>query len=870
MIPYGQTVRSLGLTAFALIVISLYSSSAWALDWRIIQDGIGRASNGQQGEILFEEDFEKGPLGEYPGHPGVQLVKDPDGKGLCVQFSTSEFQLKNRIPIQAGHWIGIRWKSRTLSYNGDESRPEGVYLELSYQDAEGKVVAPTPVLLPRGSAVRQASSGDSSKGWSQRFWSLELPWGSTSRHTTVVPPDARSIGLRFFHDSDNQMVTLIDDIRVVDVQPAALRVVADTIAKHRHLLSTAIESIRVLPETPEARSWKQVVANHGDRVKAKLDGLAEQDPTSDEFIHGSDPFLLFAQRLADADKALKTAVANPETILTYWTRPIPAMGPFEGNVRRDPVGVLPYAWEIEGELANKVTIQACRGEFEPISIALWSPENMDQVSVHASDLKGSAGLISASNLDIKVIKWWYQNNQRKDWYGFLVPKFLLNDDALVKVDLEERRNYLKLSFPEGSRYVDLPSADTDDLTGIEEEIEAFPLRDSDSLQPFDLIGGQNKQVWITVKVPDDAAAGEYSGDIVFKVGDRKIARFKVIVRVLPFSLPTPKTRYDPSQDYTFSFYYRGKLAPDGKGKIGFKTKSEQQFRAELQMMYEHGIVAPLMLFHGSYPGGVRPASLFRRHLEIMRETGMSGRPLYLGDNIFQRTEERLTWLRQDLRGTISIARECGFTGVYFYGQDEAPREVMREQIPTWQVAHEVGAKVQVAVTHGELNYVPDELDLLIAIGLPNRERAAKRHRLGGKIHSYGAPSSTEPDPLVYRRNCGLLGWINNYDGTTPYCFMHNGKGVWNDLDGIDYNIAYPTMNGVISTLALEAFREGADDVRYATLLMNRIEEARRSGESEAMALAKRASEWIEKEDFSTADLDAARATMIAYISKMTR
>ena len=485
--------------------------------------------------------------------------------------------------------------------------------------------------------------------------------------------------------------------------------------------------------------------------------------------------------------------------------------------------------------------------------------------MHASDLKGSAGLISASNLDIKVIKWWYQNNQRKDWYGFLLPKFLLNDDALVKVDLEEHRNYLKLSFPEGSRYVDPPSYDTDDGTGIEEDIEAFPLRDHDSLQPFDLVGGQNKQLWITVKVPDNAAPGDYAGDLIFKVGDREIGRFKVILQVLPFALPAPKTYYDPSQDYTFSFYYRGRIATDGKGTIGFETKSEQQLRAELKIMYDHGIVAPLLL-----PSGWgRP--FFHRELQIMHETGMSGRPLQLGRGLANpTTEEGFEQLRQYVREKVSLARKYGFTDVYFYGQDEAGGDKLFAQIPAWKVVREAGGKVHVAVMYDWVDKAPDELNTVIAFGAPRKNWAASRHRLGGKITSYAFPHTTNPDPLYYRRSCGLLGWINNYDGVTPYCFMHNGKGVWNDLDGIDYNIAYPTMNGVISTLALEAFREGADDVRYATLLMNRIEEARRSGKGEAMALAKSASEWIEKEDFSTADLDAARATMIAYISKMRR
>ena len=100
--------------------------------------------------------------------------------------------------------------------------------------------------------------------------------------------------------------------------------------------------------------------------------------------------------------------------------------------------------------------------------------------------------------------------------------------------------------------------------------------------------------------------------------------------------------------------------------------------------------------------------------------------------------------------------------------------------------------------------------------------------------------------------------------------MHNGKGVWNDLDETDYNIAFPTANGVIGTLALEALREGADDVRYATLLMNRIRESQKDGTAASKAAAEEAFQWIEEEDFYTADLDLVRSKMIDYISSLRR
>ena len=526
-----------------------------------------------------------------------------------------------------------------------------------------------------------------------------------------------------------------------------------------------------------------------------------------------------------------------------------------------------------------MTIQACSGEYEPISIALWSPEKIDQVVVETSDLKGPAGQIPASNLDVKVVKCWYQRNLERLGWRVLVPRFLLNDDSLVKVNHQEQRNYLKLSFPEGNRYVDPSTYIKKDMDELELELEEFPLRDSDSLRPFDLIGGQNKQIWITAKVPEEATAGEYSGDILFKAKGKEIARLKIGLQVLPFSLPAPKTRHDPSQDYTFCFYYRGWLKGNGKGKVGHVTKSEEQLRAELRMMYNHGIVAPVMLMSANYPRGVLPEARFRKHLQIMQETGMSGRPLYLGENIFNAphisrsteysSEDEISWLRQAIPGTISIAREYGFTDVYFYGQDEASKEIMQQEIPYWQAAHEAGAKVHVSVMSGDLNYVPDELDLLVSAPPWTRERAAARHRLGHKIHCYGFPMTSCADPLQWRRNYGLGVWSRDFDGVSPYCFMQNDKDLWNELSAPDYNMAFPTVNGAVSTLALEAFREAVDDVRYATRLLQQIEHARQHGTPATKTLAEEAFQWINGVDFFTADPDLVRSQLVDYTRQLT-
>ena len=512
-----------------------------------------------------------------------------------------------------------------------------------------------------------------------------------------------------------------------------------------------------------------------------------------------------------------------------------------------------------------MTVGACRGEFEPISIALWSPENVDQVSVHTSALEGSTGRIPATNLDVKLVKWWYQKSSRWWSQSALVPRFLVNDDTLIKADHQRRRNDMKLSFADGIRYAPPPSYPRD---AIEEEMDAFPIRDSDTLMPFDLVGGQNKQIWITVKVPDDAAPGRYAGDLVFKTGDGEIARVELGVRVLPFLLPAPKTHYDLNQDYTAGFYYRGRLDPAGKGKVGYVAKSEAQLRVELKMMFDHGIVAPLLC----PPVWGPPEALFRRELQIMRETGMAGRPLYLGRGMGNATEkEKLAEIQSYVRQRIALARQYGFTEVYFYGRDEAGGEALYSQIPTWQAVREAGGKMHVSLTHQWRDKAPDVLDLAIAAGWPSRELAAARHRLGHKLSAYWLWTKNH-DPLMFRRNHGLYLWSHDYDGFTPYCFMHNHGGVWNHFDGTseDFNIAYPTVNGAIGALPLEALREGIDDVRYATLLMQRIERTRRHGAVDAKAVAEEAFEWIESVPFLVADQDAVRGRMIGYIIQLSQ
>ena len=96
---------------------------------------------------------------------------------------------------------------------------------------------------------------------------------------------------------------------------------------------------------------------------------------------------------------------------------------------------------------------------------------------------------------------------------------------------------------------------------------------------------------------------------------------------------------------------------------------------------------------------------------------------------------------------------------------------------------------------------------------------------------------------------------------------------WNDYAGPvggyrALNMVYPTDDGVIDTVQWEGYREGIDDIRYATTLMQAIAEAKNSKKKARVTLAAEAEKYIEDVDV-TGDLDAVRAQIIDYILRLS-
>ena len=81
-------------------------------------------------------------------------------------------------------------------------------------------------------------------------------------------------------------------------------------------------------------------------------------------------------------------------------------------------------------------------------------------------------------------------------------------------------------------------------------------------------------------------------------------------------------------------------------------------------------------------------------------------------------------------------------------------------------------------------------------------------------------------------------------------------------------LAYLNRGGLVDTLQWEGFREGIDDMRYATQLKLLVQEAVESGQTPRQLAGKKALQYMALLEPSKMDMDGVRAEMINHILKL--
>jgi len=607
---------------------------------------------------------------------------------------------------------------------------------------------------------------------------------------------------------------------------------------------------------PTAASLRQAAVDKLSDLRARIAEIKQRG----HFARAEGPeFLGFVSRLKYAlpnIQALSEGEARDRRAFVYVMSPISS------------VKVLPNDAFLCGRIIDEIPVTAARGEYEPASFVVSTREALKSLRVTAGDLRGEGGVIPAANVDVKVIKCWYQAGTawvsiRQDKSRrFLTPELLLNNDRLVRVDHEKQENYLRLSFPDGEKEVWI--SDPTERKHGSIPIDKFPVKDSPELLPVDIPAGTNKQFWVTVQVPKDARPGQYVGTISLATPEATVAELTLRVRVLPFELLPPY--------YTSSMDYHGRIDPKRKATISSWIKNRTQFRNELANMVAHGL-------RNCQHYSIRK-EILGEVLKIRAEVGMDNRTLYLKHTIpigNPTDPEALARIKRDVKDIRAFVKDYGTETVYFYGMDERRGDVLKSQRPAWTAAREAGGKIFVAGYEENVDVMGDVQDMHVRAGWPSREEVDKWHALGHKIFCYANPQTGVENPVVYRRNFGLVLWKYDYDGATTNAYQHTFGMTWNDFDHPRYRahtIAYPTVDGVIDTIAWEGYREGVDDVRYVTTLQRAIEQAQKQQDSTRKRHAAAAERYLHRlktgVEIESGDLDAIRKEIIEHVVNLSR
>ena len=556
--------------------------------------------------------------------------------------------------------------------------------------------------------------------------------------------------------------------------------------------------------------------------------------------------------------------------VTWWA--VPAMSEEQR---------LPDVVPTDGEKCGTVRIVGAKDEYEPGSFVVRASCDLGKISVSVGALRDEKGRVfPADKVDLKVVKVWYQN--RNGWFTYfadnglkLCPELLLNDEDLIRVDTERTANYARLTEKDGHQHewwlTPPHRMNRRDYNHYETTYAFQPMRenfkDAKSLRPVTLSKNVSKQFFLTVHVTSDVDPGLYCGSIYLKRLTGEIVQtIPVALRVLDFELPKPMSYRNQGQEFLVSSYNYsdpGRIAQENGGE----ASEWKLFEKVLRNQAEHG-----QTIHWMY-GARAGANSTERTIDTMARAGMRTDILMGGVSLYgewntrdpqmMAVSARLQSEYYDrTRGHHNIY--CNYDDEPGYGRLKADRAVFEPYKSYGGFKFALAAQNCILWKCGHYfdwhNTASDPTDATVP---------GKWNELGDYCHSawYAQAHVGTENPAFNRRQYGLAAYLSGYSAVCNYAHHY---GPYNDIgDGYKPMVfAYGAGSGVIDTLAWEGFREGIDDIRYATLLCALARVALESDDAELRWLGGRAKLFLAAFQRECDDLNMARGEMIHFISKL--
>ncbi len=545
-----------------------------------------------------------------------------------------------------------------------------------------------------------------------------------------------------------------------------------------------------------------------------------------------------------------TGIPHPDAFVHYA---VPAMSTLQR---------LPDVYPDDGIAGGVVRIVAAKDEYEPGAFLIRAARDLGKTQLALTPFKTADGKVfPAEDLDLKFVKVWYQNGNA--WYSYfgdtnfkLVPELLVNDEDLIRVDTAKRANYARLSFADGKtgeQWINPPREMNRVFWDFHRSIPAFQpmrpeFRDAATLQPVDLPKGAFKSFFLTARVRAATPAGLYTGAV--RVGGH--GEIPVAIRVLDFALPRPKCYFDDNLDFYVSSYTYNCFAMIMAQNGGDIDLAKRQFKATMENLVAHNQDINWLRW------GLQAETF--TCWRLMKEAG-------LRTDVAVGGVGAASTAAGARRNAEAVDRLLGHHNVYIgYGDEPSPRWVEAKR-HIFKTNQEAGFKFILAgkdQVFRKAGYIYDWHN--VAKAPEDSSTTALWNQFGSSPHVawYAAMHVGVENPEYNRRQNGLAAYLAGYSALCNYAHHY---GPYND-DATGYRpmvFAYGVYDGVLDTLQWEGFREGVDDIRYATAMVKLAREAAKSSTTDVRYAGNKALQYLASFKRDSDDLNTARGEMVRHI-----
>ena len=589
----------------------------------------------------------------------------------------------------------------------------------------------------------------------------------------------------------SRVVVCFDDLRISDTYPKDLIVQAQTGDLQGKLTRLQAALAQQPAGTLRERTQTDLTQWQAD-LQAVRDELAAADIAGPAPMQ---PFLACFERLGERLSALQLRLVAADLL------------------RRRPGGrqdVLPFVCSPWARVVTdtapqadwpgtSLRLQGCAGETLSGTVGLTALQDLRDVTIKAYALKGSSGTIPAGALDLKVVKCWYQAGYSHIALGprTLVPELLVTDDAI-----ELKGACPSVRFPSTIR-TDVPADST-------------------------------KRFWVSVRLPEQAKPGTYTGPLTITAPGLKPVVFEVQARVLPFKLAPPGRDYGIFTDF---YADPARLSPD-------------KFRLYCRDLAAHGLNG-VFLFAGA-PESNPPVL---DYLRIAQQEGLPGPHILVAQHLVE-----------------TLAPQLRAEGIpaYFWTVDEPSDErQIKEGETRAQRILAAGAKAVCTInSSGAIARLAPLHEAIIWNGTPQENGSAPRP---GMVDWTYWQCIVE-NPLDNRYRNGFWLWQHDLAGAWPYTYFSVSPKLdpFDDWSGTlrgGYCTVYPTADGIIPTIQWEAYREGIQDMRYLATLEAAVRRCdAQPAHAQAVAAARRLlAELRERQTDQCVELDQWRGQIVAAL-----